>query len=89
MTKILSSLNKIARTISISVHPIEYVNNIIDVSVVHQVYGRLPQLKFITNELIKPSSNNNQIDTSYGNETGHGAIQITPTKDFYMGEGSK
>lgn len=87
MGKILSNFVKIARTNSISVPAIEYVNPTIDVGVVHQVYGHLPQIKFFTNEAVKSASLNLTVDSIYNTETGRGKIEVVNTNDYYIGEG--
>jgi hypothetical protein len=87
MAKALSNFMKIAQTRSINVLPVDYPNNTIDISVVHQVYGKIPQVKFFNPEAIKKISYNNTADSTYATETGRGKIEVPDTKDFYIGEG--
>jgi hypothetical protein len=85
---VLSNFLKIASTKSINVLPVDYPNNLIDISVVHQVMGKIPQMKFFNPEAVKKISYNKTADSTYINETGRGKIEVVNTKDFYIGEGT-
>lgn len=87
MNKALSNFMKIAKTKSINVLPVDYPNNLIDISVVHQLYGKIPQIKFFNPEAISKIDYNKTVDSTYINETGRGKIEVPNTKDFYIGEG--
>jgi len=89
MIKELLAFAKIASTRSIGVRPIEYVNNTVDIGVIHQVMGKLPQVIFYNKEIKKPISPSLQeVDASYKNETGWGKVEVINTKEFYLGEGN-
>ena len=88
MARSLSNFLKIANTRSINVIPVDYPNSLIDVSVVHQLYGKIPQVKFFNPEAVREISYNKTADSTYINETGRGAIEVPNTKDFYIGEGT-
>jgi hypothetical protein len=82
---ILPTLQKIAKTKSLSVRSIDYPNPVLNVGIFEENMGPLPQVAFMKLKLPQVD-NNSTVDTSYNGETGKGSIYIPEYKDFYTGE---